>query len=52
MDSYYEDEYTDEEVEVYPVTQSMTKTRSTSYPSEIQSRNKRSQKTVEPTRTE
>src|SRR2546423_9296150 len=52
MDSYYEDEYTDEEVEAYPVTQSMTKTRSTPYLSEIQSRNKRSQKTVELTRTE
>ena len=52
MNSYYEDEYTDEEVEAYLTIRSMTKTRSTPYLSEIQSRNKRSQKTVEPTRTE
>jgi len=44
MNSYYEDEYTDEEVEAYPVTQLMTKTCNTPYPSEIQSRNKRLQK--------
>ena len=35
MNSYYEDEYTDEEVEAYSVTQSIIKTRSTPYSLEI-----------------